>query len=190
MSETPDRSAVSNQSPEAPTLLFEEAFLPNAQQLFESLRDEVAWDRTMAARLTASFGVPYNYVQMVYPAAPVHPLLVRVQVALEKRLGVAFNNCLLNFYVNERSKMGFHSDDTSDLVMGTGVAIVSVGAARKLTFRRRDDIEVRHAISLPSGSLLYMENDVQTEWAHAIKRQRGVGPRISLTWRCFRTSDS
>ena len=169
-----------------PDLLLEDAFWPTPDVLFERLRSEVAWESEMAARQTASFGVPYNYAQMVYPAAPMHPLLVPVAERLEARLGIRFNNCLLNFYPNERSKMGFHSDDTTELREGTGVAIVSVGHARDITFRRRDEPEVRWAVTLGPGSLLYMENAVQAEWVHAIKRvKRPLGPRISLTWRAF-----
>jgi hypothetical protein len=34
-----------------------------------------------------------------------------------------------------------------------------------------------------------MESAVQEDWFHAINRQKGVGPRISLTWRLFKDSD-
>ncbi|MEM9069502.1 MAG: alpha-ketoglutarate-dependent dioxygenase AlkB [Myxococcota bacterium] len=170
---------------DTPPLLVESDFIADPATLFESLRDTVDWDTTMSARLTASFGVPYNYAQMVYPAKPMHAALVPVVAQLEARLGIRFNNCLLNYYLDERSKMGFHSDETRDLVPNSGVAIVSVGAPRKITFRRRDDKEVRHAVLLEPGSLLFMELAVQDDWVHAIKRQRG-GPRISLTWRAFR----
>ena len=68
----------------------------------------------------------------------------------------------------------------------SGVGIVSLGAARKITFRRKDDENTRWAKELAPGSLLYMLHDVQEEWVHAIKRQRHAGPRISLTWRAFR----
>ncbi len=168
-----------------PDLLLEENFVPDPDALFQKVVDEVDWDRSMSARLTASFGVPYNYAQMVYPACPMHPLLVPMVERLHARLGVEFNNCLLNYYLDGRGKMGFHSDDTSELRAGTGVAIVSLGYARNLTYRSRLDPEERHAFLLGSGSLLYMENVVQETWVHAIKRQRYAGPRISLTWRAF-----
>lgn len=169
-----------------PDVRYEPAFLEDHAALFEALRDGVDWDRTMAARLTASFGRPYNYRQMVYPEAPMFPALVPVVERLEAVLGVRYDNCLLNYYLDGRSKMGFHRDETEGLRPGTGVAIVSLGAPRKITFRRQDDVEVRWAQELAPGSLLHMEHAVQDEWVHAIKRQRHAGPRISLTWRAFR----
>ncbi|MEO0323620.1 MAG: alpha-ketoglutarate-dependent dioxygenase AlkB [Myxococcota bacterium] len=170
-----------------PAVTHQAGFWPDHEALLRGLREEVTWEASMSARETASFGRPYNYAQMVYPARPMHRLLVPVVDALEARLGIAFNNCLLNYYPDQRAKMGFHSDDVSELVPDTGVAIVSLGATRRLSFRRREDPEVRAAYSLEGGSLLFMPHAVQHRWAHALKRQRPpAGPRISLTWRCFR----
>ena len=79
-----------------------EGFLPEHAALFETLRDTIDWDRSMSARLTAAFGRPYNYRQMVYPEAPMHEALAPVVDRLEAKLGVRFNNCLLNYYLDGR----------------------------------------------------------------------------------------
>ncbi len=85
--------------------------------------------------------------------------------------------------------MGFHSDGTSGLVEGTGVAIVSLGHERTMTFRSKEVPSVNHFVDLTAGSLLYMGQDVQDLWVHAIPKSAQIGPRISLTWRCFRPKD-
>ncbi len=181
---------MTNSSPApAPDVTITDGWVADPEALFASLAEDVAWEKSMSARWTASYGVPYNYAQMVYPAAPLHPLLKPVSEALEAKLGIRFNNCLLNFYQNERSKMGFHSDETKDLVENTGVAIVSLGEGRDIHFRRRDVPDVRTSYFLAPGSLLWMGIGVQHEWAHAIKKKRGAGRRISLTWRAFVTPD-
>ncbi|MEO1392547.1 MAG: alpha-ketoglutarate-dependent dioxygenase AlkB [Cyanobacteria bacterium J06634_5] len=170
-------------------LLIDDTFLADnlieQRALFDTLRQTIPWEGSMAARRTASFGVPYNYAQMTYPAVPMHTALVPVVEHLHQALGVRFNNCLLNFYETGRSKMGFHADDTSDLQPGTGVAIVSLGHPRKITYRSKADKTQQHSVTLPPGSLLYMTSALQDHWVHAIKRQKDVGPRISLTWRAF-----
>ncbi len=166
-------------------LRIDNEFIVEQMTLFNRLRDTISWEGSMAARRTASFGVPYNYAQMTYPAVPMHAALVPVVEQLHAALGVRFNNCLLNFYETGQSKMGFHADDTSDLQPQTGVAIVSLGYPRKLTYRTKADKTVQKAFTLQPGSMLYMGSDVQDEWVHAIKKQKGVGPRISLTWRAF-----
>lgn len=166
-------------------LLIKDNFWVDQMKLFETLRDTIAWEGSMAARRTASFGVPYNYAQMQYPAVPMHEALQPVVEKLNEVLVVRFNNCLLNFYETGQSKMGFHADDTTDLQPGTGVAIVSLGYARKLTYRNKANPALQRAFVLQPGSVLYMSSAVQDEWVHAIKKQKGVGPRISLTWRAF-----
>ena len=160
-------------------------FLPNQAVLFDELRAAVDWDCSMLARKTASFGVPYNYSQMSYPAVKMPSMLVPVVAQLEAELDVLFNNCLLNFYETGHNKMGFHADDTTDLQPGTGVAIVSLGGMRKITYRRKKDPLNQRSFELLPGSLLYMDADVQLHWVHAIKRQTKATARISLTWRAF-----
>jgi alkylated DNA repair dioxygenase AlkB len=174
---------------EAPNLLIIENFLDKHWVVFKQLLSTVNWDNSMSARKTASFGVPYNYVQMSYKKAPMHPLLVPIQDQLFRKFGIRFNNCLLNYYETGHNKMGFHSDDTSALQAGTGVAIISLGHSRKITYRSKKDKEIRHNFTLLPGSLLYMDNAIQDEWVHAINKQKGALPRISLTWRAFNMNE-
>ena len=168
-----------------PNVLIINEFLPDHQSLFKTLQETVEWDTRMAARYTASYGEPYNYSQITYPAAPMHPALESVATALHQTLEIPFNNCLLNFYQTGDSTMGFHSDDTSKLQLGTGVAIISLGNTRNITYRQKNNHNIRHSFALTPGSMLYMDSAVQDDWMHAIKRQKNAGPRISLTWRAF-----
>ncbi|NEO86133.1 MAG: alpha-ketoglutarate-dependent dioxygenase AlkB [Spirulina sp. SIO3F2] len=169
-----------------PQILLIDDFLANHQQFYTTLRTTVNWDTRMAARQTASFGEPYQYSQMTYPATVMHPSLLPVADALQTKLKIRFNNCLLNFYPFGESTMGFHSDDTTQLQPGTGVAIVSLGHAREITYRAKADKTVQHSFLLIPGSLLYMDSAVQADWLHAIRKQPGAGPRISLTWRALK----
>lgn len=166
-----------------PELLYEDNFVPNADALFVALVSGVEWEEHIKARKTASFGRAYNYSRINYADKPMHPLLVPIVEQLEARIGFRPNNCLLNFYESGDSTMGYHSDSTEELSPGTGVAIVSPGAERSITFRSKEDVEQRHEYPLRSGSLLYMGQDVQYQWKHAILKQAETGSRISLTFR-------
>lgn len=84
--------------------------------------------------------------------------------------------------------MGFHSDDTTHLIPETGVAIISLGSTRAISYRAIEDHSIIHHFDLNSGSLLYMDDQVQQKWQHAIRRAGGAGPRISLTWRAIKDS--
>lgn len=168
---------------ETPNVLYVEDFLPQTDALYETLAHEVIWDTRMYVRKTATFGTAYNYSGMTYPSVPMHPLLIPIVNRLEERLSFRPNNCLANYYETGQNTMGFHVDSTEELVPGTGIAIVSLGAERTLTFRRMDDTTIRVPYSLRSGSLLYMPAEVQQEWKHGLLKQEGAEGRISLTFR-------
>jgi alkylated DNA repair dioxygenase AlkB len=172
-----------NTETRVPGVWYEGAFVTEPQALYERLVAEVDWDERIRARKTATFGSPYNYSGMTYETAPMHPLLVPIVDRLETRLGFRPNNCLLNYYPDGDSTMGFHRDSTDDLMPGTGVAIVSLGNERALTFRHHKKQDILFPYPLASGSLLYMPPEVQDDWLHGVRKQSGTGGRISLTFR-------
>jgi hypothetical protein len=117
---------------EPPTEI-EDTFYSDHEVLFSSLVTSIEWDDRMAARRPASFGRPYNYSQIDYPETPIPPELQTFVAMLDKRLNIKFNNCLLNYYETGDNTIGFHSDETTGLVAGTGVAVVSLGSVRNIT---------------------------------------------------------
>jgi alkylated DNA repair dioxygenase AlkB len=168
-----------------PEATLDPAFLNSADAgaLFEALLAEVEWDERMKARKTACFGLTYDDSGVDYQFLPMHPLLVPLCAAIAERLGFTPTNCLLNYYENGRSSMGFHSDATHNLAEGTGVAILSIGEERSLTFRSKVDPAVMIDYLLPHGSLFYMTQLTQDHWTHAVKKSDTDGSRISLTFR-------
>tara|TARA_R110002020_G_scaffold15684_10_gene56162 strand:+ start:4369 stop:4902 length:534 start_codon:yes stop_codon:yes gene_type:complete len=167
-----------------PNIVLDQHFYPRHTHLFSELLESVEWDERIQARKMASFGTPYDYSQLSYDVAEMLPCLVDVAECLKERLDISFNNCLLNLYETGKNTMGFHSDDISKLLPGTGVAIVSLGNERTITFRSTDQLTYVD-FTLKPGSLLYMDNNVQNNWMHAIKKQSSAQPRISLTWRAI-----
>jgi GrpB-like predicted nucleotidyltransferase (UPF0157 family)/alkylated DNA repair dioxygenase AlkB len=168
---------------EPPAIYLNPGFIDAPDLLFESLKQSVEWDQRMRARKTASFGVPYNYSQIAYDAAPMPQSLEAICARIALELGFHPNNCLLNYYPDGASSMGFHSDSTAELAPGTGVAIVSIGSVRSMVYRSKADKTVQFEYPLQNGSLLYMSGQIQQEWLHAIPKAQGAGERISLTFR-------
>ncbi len=90
----------------------------------------------------------------------------------------------MNRYPSGEHTIGWHTDDVSILAAGTAIAIVSLGALRTLQLRRGDGPDFAYTrLPLASGSLLVMSQGLQADHKHAIKREPGAGPRISLTFR-------
>jgi alkylated DNA repair dioxygenase AlkB len=161
-----------------------------ATQLYQQLCDRIAWDERISARKTACYGLAYNYSGLVYADQPMHNLLLPICAKLQNTLGFEPNSCLINFYEDGRDKMGFHSDEIDNLELDTKIIIISLGAERKLSFRSTIDYEERRYYWLPHGSLLYMSQNTQKYWSHAIKRANVAAGRISLTLRRIDPSKS
>ena len=161
------------------------SFLPpeKAETLFADLVEQVDWDTSMKARKTACYGETYDESGVDFEVQAMHPLLVPVCEAISEEVGFLPTNCLLNYYEDGKSTMGFHSDTTSNLEDETGIVIVSLGAERNLTFRNKEDYEKRLSYLLPNGSLFYMTQRTQDFWTHAVKKAATDEARISLTFR-------
>lgn len=164
-------------------ITFIENFIGSPDQLYERLVNSVNWDDRMAARKTASFGKAYNYSQMEYPYQEFLPELEQINDKIDHAIGFKPNNCLLNYYLDGRSKMGFHSDQTDILEPDTGVVIISLGETRSLKFRNITDPTIFFTYELPPGSLIYMTQEVQGNWQHSIPPSGTERGRISLTFR-------
>lgn len=160
-----------------------ENFIEEPNSLFDYLAAAVPWDGRMAARKTASFGKAYNYSQMKYPFQEFLPKLASINKKLNDAIGFEPNNCLVNYYLDGKAKMGFHSDQTDILEDNTGVSIVSLGEARILRFRNIESPAEFLNYELASGSMIYMTQEVQKIWQHAIPKSNTENGRISLTFR-------
>lgn len=158
-------------------------FISNHAEVYDWCVANVPWDDRIAARKTATCGVPYNYAGLDYARSPFPPLIEAVRARIAAVIGFDANNCLLNWYPDGRSRMGFHADSAAGLAPGSGVAIVSLGAPRTLRFRRTVSPDERLDYPLVPGELLFMEKRVQDEWQHAVPRNSKPLGRISLTFR-------
>ena len=84
--------------------------------------------------------------------------------------------------------MGYHSDNEPELGPRPTIASVSLGDRRRFVLRHRATRE-RWSWDLGHGDLLVMRDESQSDYAHAVpKVSRPVGPRMNLTFRCFRAT--
>jgi alkylated DNA repair dioxygenase AlkB len=166
-----------------------------AERCLAAVRAEVTWaereivlygKRIMQPRLVGWAGdVAYRYSgQTLEPrvfTTTVRALTDRVNQFAAAR----FNHVLLNRYRSGRDHMGMHADDEPELGPDPVVATLSLGATRRLTLLpRRPSDGQRHAVELPSGSLLVMRGACQRRFRHGIPREpRVTDERVSLTFR-------
>ena len=158
-------------------------FIENSADLFNFLIAKVDWDERMTARKTASYGKAYNYSQIEYPYQAFLPELETINNKLKPIIGFEPNNCLINYYLDGKSKMGYHSDQIDILEENTGIAIISIGETRTLKFRNIENSEIFLPYDLVAGSLIYMTQEIQKIWQHSIPKSNTENGRISLTFR-------
>lgn len=164
-------------------IIFIENFIKDTDNLFSFLVETVNWNEQMITRKTASFGKAYNYSQINYPFQEFLPQLNKINEELIPIIDFKSNNCLINYYLDGKSKMGYHSDQIDILENNTGIAIVSIGEMRTIKFRNIINPEVYLTYLLTTGSLLYMTQEIQKEWKHSIPKSDTKNGRISLTFR-------
>ena len=175
-----DTSFVIDMKPEIEII---DDFVSNSDDLFRYLCKEVDWDERLKSRKTASYGVAYNYSGMAYPETEMLKELIPICEKIDFQIGFMPNNCLLNYYPDGNSTMGYHSDNWEQLEQNTGVVIISLGASRIISYRNKKDKAIERKYTLNCGNMLYMSNSVQEQWMHAIPKQSQAEARISLTFR-------
>ncbi|KAL7946620.1 hypothetical protein V8C42DRAFT_344444 [Trichoderma barbatum] len=192
-----------------------------ADEAFQRLEKEVLWRRMShqggeVPRLVAVQGeVSKDGTMPVYrhpadespPLLPFSPTVEAIKVEIEKHLGHPLNHVLIQFYRDGNDYISEHSDKTLDIVKGSYIANVSLGAERTMTLRtKRLEKDLSGAVSsegkriierakLSHNSLFRMGLQTNMKWLHAIRRDKRLdrdrspaelaysGRRISLTFR-------
>jgi len=109
--------------------------------------------------------------------------LLELKKIIEKESGETYNSCLLNLYHSGEEGMAYHSDGEKMLKKNGAIASVSLGVARKFSFKHKETKQ-RIDIILENGSLLVMKEKTQTNWLHRLPPTKKVSsPRINLTFR-------
>lgn len=111
------------------------------------------------------------------------PELLDLRRQVEELTQSKFNSCLLNFYHDGNDGMGWHSDNEKELDAYSPIVSLSLGAARKFSFRHKEDRSTNSLI-LENGSALIMHTPTQEYWQHALLKSKTIlEPRINLTFR-------
>ncbi|KAK1971651.1 isochorismatase [Colletotrichum sublineola] len=198
---------------------------PLAEDIFDKVRDEVLWQRMShqggeVPRLVAVQGeVAEDGSVPVYrhpsdespPLLPFSPTVQKIKAEVEKQLGHPLNHALIQFYRDGTDYISEHSDKTLDIVKGSYIANVSLGAERTMVLRTKRRDKDRSGTEVPSGedskqrkttraklphnSLCRMGLVTNMRWLHAIRQDKRAdrdktapelafaGGRISLTFR-------
>lgn len=165
-------------------LVLKHNILIDSEIIIRYLRHKIIWDNSIVSRKTASFGIPYNYSGINYQQRDMPNTFNDLVKIVESVSGFKPNNCLVNFYYNGVSKMGFHSDQTDILENGTCIVIFSFGSTRILRFKNKINRDIIYDIPLECNSFFSMSQNVQSEWLHSVLPDNfNNNERYSITFR-------
>jgi alkylated DNA repair dioxygenase AlkB len=154
-----------------------------------------------------------NYIPIyrhpVDTCPPTHeftPLVKKIRDRVEKLLGHKqgyFNHALIQLYPDSESHISDHSDKTLDIMRGTQIVNVSIGAVRKMKIKNKikgiDGVRESVRISLANGSVFVMGWQTNRRFYHGINQDKRVSAlkddseldfgeaRISITFRNIAT---
>ena len=169
------------------------------KQLYDALLNNIHWENErvimfgkeiVTKRKVAFFSDPsisYRYASKTKIGLPWTSTLLTIKNIVESITKESYNACLLNLYHNGEESMGWHSDNEKEIITGSSIASLSLGANRKFSFKHKVSKETV-SIELEDGSLLEMKGSVQTHWWHALLKSKKVtAARINLTFRQMHT---
>ncbi|TDY22040.1 alkylated DNA repair dioxygenase AlkB [Paraburkholderia sp. BL6665CI2N2] len=112
--------------------------------------------------------------------------LVEAFAQMRSLVGAPFNSVGLNLYRGENDSVAPHGDKVEKLAVGQPIAVLSLGATRRMSIRSRHGPGRVAHIDLEAGSVSVMSYESQLTHEHGIPKMTArCGPRISLAFGCF-----
>jgi alkylated DNA repair dioxygenase AlkB len=167
---------------------FCDAWMAGADALFEDLVASVPWRAERRPMYDRMVDVPR--LLSFYEEGDSLPAVALQQAKLalidhyRDEPGGQFSTAGLCLYRDGRDSVAWHGD-----TLGRGsiedplVAIVSLGAPRRLLLRERGGGGAALRYRVGGGDLLVMGGSFQRTWEHSIPKMTQAGPRISIQYR-------
>ncbi len=157
-----------------------------AQAWFEQALDGVIWSNQRRMMYEREVDVPRLMAHFSLDAADLPAPLLQAAEQVRSTVGAAFNSVGLNLYRDGNDSVAPHNDHTKGLVAKAPIAILSLGATRRMSIRAKSGRGHTLNVDLHAGSVLVMSYASQFTHNHGIPKTSEVaGPRISLAFRCL-----
>ena len=153
---------------------------------FAELRVGVSWREMRREIYDREVNVPrlIGHYWLDSPSDNPPSAILAAAARVRTQLSVPFNAVGLNLYRDGRDSVAPHNDHLDELREGFPIALVSLGATRRMTIRAKTAPHRTTHIDLEPGSLFVMDYATQLHYTHAVpKTDEPVGERISLAFR-------
>ena len=157
-----------------------------AAEWFGELRTQVDWRALRRQMYDREVDVPrlVGSFPLDPPSADTPHAVLDAAARVTAALDVSFNSVGLNLYRDGQDSVAPHNDHLDELREGYPIALLSLGATRRMTIRAKAPPRRSWHVDLEAGSLFVMDYRTQVHYTHAIpKTAEPVGSRISLAFR-------
>jgi alkylated DNA repair dioxygenase AlkB len=154
------------------------------QGWFAELSRSVAWQSQRRRMYDRDVDVPRLTAHFRLDEGAVPDAIHLAADAVVAATGVAFTSVGLNLYRDGQDSVAPHGDHLDEILPGFPIALLSLGATRRMVIRAKAPPRRAFHVDLEAGSLLLMSYETQVHYTHGIPKTRDrVGPRISLAFR-------
>lgn len=160
-----------------------------ADAWFTELRAGVNWHGERRMMYEREVDVPrlMGSFRLDPPPSSTPTAILEAARRVSTHLGVPFNGVGLNLYRDGRDSVAPHNDHLYEIREGFPIALLSLGATRRMTVRAKVEPKRVIHVDLEAGSLFVMDYTTQLHYTHAVpKTTATVGERISLAFRVKR----
>jgi len=157
-----------------------------AQAWFAELRGGVNWRAERRMMYDREVEVPrlVGSFRLDAPQDRIPSAILEGARRVSELLDIPFNAAGLNLYRDGRDSVAPHNDHLDEIRRGFPIALVSLGATRRMTIRAKEEPRTAMHIDLEAGSLLVMDYTTQLHYTHVVpKTAASVGERISVAYR-------
>jgi len=155
-----------------------------ARQWFEMLHESVAWKSERRPMYDRIVDVPRLMAGFTLADPDLLPVLRAAHACVRGVLDAPFTHVGLNLYRDGRDSVAPHNDKLHSLAAGHPIALLSLGATRRMEIRDKHPPRRTRRVGLEAGSVLLMSHVSQHHYEHGIPKTREpVGPRISVVFR-------
>jgi len=157
-----------------------------ARDWFAEIRRGVEWHAQRRVMYEREVDVPrlVSSFRLDPPAESMPRAILDASRRVIERLGEPFNSVGLNLYRDGHDSVAPHNDHLNEIRAGFSIALVSLGAARRMSIRAKAAPRRVMHVDLEPGSLFVMSYATQLHYTHGVpKTPNLVGERISLAFR-------
>jgi len=157
-----------------------------AEAWFADIRASVKWRAERRMMYDREVDVPrlVGHFRLDPPPGSVPQAILDAARRVTEHVREPFNSVGLNLYRDGRDSVAPHNDHLNEICKGSSIALLSLGATRRMSIRAKEPPRRVMHVDLEPGSLFVMSYATQLHYTHGVpKTPSTVGERISLAFR-------